>query len=96
MLLTQAQLPCHPETMPYHTTKRPKSRKAIKALLEKIATKQGAKRWEQPICARLDVGPYAPRNWLERGIPFEHWPAVAELAGVPESEVAAAHVIAHA
>jgi hypothetical protein len=82
--------------MPYHVMKRPRSRNAIKELLLKIAERHGLRRWEPPLCERLDIGPYAPRNWLERGIPEGYWPAVAELAGVPLADVRAAHKVIRA
>lgn len=82
--------------MPYSVMKRPRSRKAIKELFQKLEDRHGRGAWILALCGRLGIGPYAPRNWLERGIPEEYWPTVAELAGVPVEEVKAAHKVLHA
>jgi hypothetical protein len=90
MMLTHLSPSCHHAFMPYNEIKRPKSAAAIKKLFQKIAEKTGV-RPEVALSLKLDIGPFAPRMWLDRGIPEGYWPTVAALAGVPVEEVAAAH-----
>lgn len=72
--------------------KSAKSRAAIEAIFDAIAQRHDTNYPEIVIAYTLgNMSAFAPRNWVTRGIPMNHWDKIAELAGMSVSEVEKAH-----
>lgn len=64
-----------------------KERARRKAAVRAIVDRAGG---ERELAYRMDLAQASIRAWLDRGIPDQHWPAVARLAGLSLDDIYAA------